>query len=586
MKKFRPFSPYILISLVFFGKLILFSSYLADALSISSIIVSWLIFVAVALLVLPLKKGRKILFIFYAFCSSLMLADAVYFKYYNHLVTIDVVKLIGLLPAVSESVADLLEFKHLLFILDLFIIPKISFVDSEISFNRWSRINVITSSVLLLFIISLTSPGLEFFRFHYNDLTQGFRQNDITVNAQEFLDIKPLTTNEFTGIADGRNLIVVQVEAMQNFVIGRKYNSQEITPFLNNLISDDSIYFDHYFQQLGRGNTSDAEFVSNNSLYPAMDGPTYQIYAGNNYYGLPWILREQGYSTAAFHGYEGTFWNRSGAYPGQGFQWFYSKDDFTSEETIGLGMSDEEFFKQCVDFMKELPQPFYSFLVTLSSHHPFNLPEKFQEIELLPEDENTLLGNYYNAMRYVDNSLKSFFNKLADAGLYENSLICIYGDHHGIILGEAGAKEILSRELGFEYTYDQMMRIPLIVHLPGSDLELKVSKTGGQIDFLPTVLNLFSLQNNKSIMFGRDLLGPEKGFVAQQTYLLKGSFIDDNILFEMSRDGQFENSKAWNIHSREAVPLEQCIAGYQRALQEIELSDYLLKNNLILPEKE
>lgn len=83
-------------------------------------------------------------------------------------------------------------------------------------------------------------------------------------------------------------------------------------------------------------------------------------------------------------------------------------------------------------------------------------------------------------------------------GLYDNSFICIYGDHHGIILGDIEAKETLSKELGYEYTYDQMMRVPLIMHLPNSNLELRVSKTGGQIDFYPLSL-IFSVYRIKRV---------------------------------------------------------------------------------------
>lgn len=584
MNKLRVFFPYILISVLFVGKLWLYSSYIIDGLTFGSLIVSWLIFMAIMLLLLPLGRSNRLIFIFYAICSSLMLADAVYFKYFYQLLTVDVVKLMSLLPTVSDSIFSLMEYKHWLFILDLFIIWRFPRV-GEINIKRGTKISLICSSVVVLLIISFSNPGLEFFTFHYNDLTKSLHEDSVATNAQEVPALKPQPQNEFTGLAKGRNLIVVQIEAMQNFVIGRTYNGQEITPFLNTLIKDNSIYFEQYFQQLGRGNTSDAEFVTNNSLYPAMDGPTYKLYYQNNFYGLPWLLREQGYSTSVFHGYEANFWNRKDAYPYQGFERFYSKDDFINEETIGMGINDGDFFTQSIAKMKTMPQPFYAFLVTLSSHHPYVLPEKYQVLELRPEDKGTLLGHYLNAIHYVDSALETFFAYLKTEGLYDNSFICIYGDHHGIILGDIEAKETLSKELGYEYTYDQMMRVPLIMHLPNSNLELRVSKTGGQIDFLPTVLNLFGLQNQKGVMFGQDLLGPGQGFVAEQTYLLKGSFIHDNIIFEMSRDGDFNNSRAWNLQTRQPVPLELCTSRYRHALNEIDTSNYLLKNNLVVPDE-
>ena len=60
------------------------------------------------------------------------------------------------------------------------------------------------------------------------------------------------------GVAEGRNLIVIQLESFQNFVINAEYNGQEITPNLNEIIKGDTIYLDRYYQQIGSGNTSDA----------------------------------------------------------------------------------------------------------------------------------------------------------------------------------------------------------------------------------------------------------------------------------------------------------------------------------------
>ncbi len=145
------------------------------------------------------------------------------------------------------------------------------------------------------------------------------------------------------------------MEALQKFPLNRFYNEQELTPNLNKLIEDKStIYFNNYYQQIGRGNTADAEFVSNNSLYPSMDEPTYSQYEENTFHGLPWVLRDNGYRSWVFHGYKKEFWNRERAYPNQGFERFISEEDYNLEETIGFGITDEEFFKQSMDYLKEM----------------------------------------------------------------------------------------------------------------------------------------------------------------------------------------------------------------------------------------
>ena len=110
--------------------------------------------------------------------------------------------------------------------------------------------------------------------------------------------------------AKGKNLIIVQVEALQQFVIDKTVMGQEITPNLNKLIKS-SAYFNNYFYQIAAGGTSDAEFMSNNSLYPAPSGAAFFFYANNNYLSLPKALVKNGYETAALNGYYETFWNRN-----------------------------------------------------------------------------------------------------------------------------------------------------------------------------------------------------------------------------------------------------------------------------------
>jgi lipoteichoic acid synthase len=101
------------------------------------------------------------------------------------------------------------------------------------------------------------------------------------------------------------------------------------------------------------------------------------------------------------------------------------------------------------------------------------------------------------------------------------------------------------------------------------------------MDFLPTMLNLIGIKESRLKLFGQDLLNAESGFVASQSNMIKGSFIDDYKIFVMSRDGVFEHSKAWNLSTREPVDLELCRDSYEKALRDINQSEYILANDLI-----
>lgn len=449
---------------------------------------------------------------------------------------------------------------------------------------------------LLLVVLSINPMGSrmltsiqnqEFLSFHLKDLITYFggsnqKPGEITLTTGTYEAQKD---GALFGAARGRNLIVIQVEALQNLVIGKTYEDQEITPVLNQLLEEDTFYFDQYFQQLGSGNTSDAEFATNNGFPGSIRSFTYDLYQNNYFYGLPWILKEEGYETAAFHGYDRTFWNREAAYPGQGFDRFFHDGDFKSDGLVSLGgttgISDQAFYTQSIPYLKSLKQPFYSFFITLSNHHPFQLPRSLQALELAPEDKNTLFGDYLQSVHYTDQAIGTFLKQLKKNKLYENSVIVIYGDHFGLPGTDAAVSKRVSAFLGKEYDMASMMNIPLLIHIPGVDQQQTISVTGGQSDFLPTIAYLMGVESLPTLYFGQNLFLAESGFVPEQTFLLKGSFLRDDRVFEMSRDGVFENSKAWNFKTGLPVPLSEMETDFERARSLMEQANFYLEEDVI-----
>ncbi|MDR1574051.1 MAG: LTA synthase family protein, partial [Clostridiales Family XIII bacterium] len=391
-------------------------------------------------------------------------------------------------------------------------------------------------AILLVFLIwNPTGSSLirslsnqEIYAYHFGDALRGGRtdtaaQKEILalIDADNYAAEKD---GPLFGVAEGRNLIVIQLESFQNFVMGLRYNGQEITPNLNALIGENTVYFDQYFQQVGAGNTSDAEFATNNSIHGSAGYFTYKLFPHNAFRGLPVLLKERGYATAVFHAYEDVaFWNRAEMYPAQGFDLFRGglddqrKGDYRLTEWMGWGLPDSEFYKQTLAFMEELRRPFYSFVISLSNHHPFEMLEHYRFIELLPEDQGTLVGNYLQSAAYTDWSLGIFLDGLKDAGLYYNSVIAIYGDHQGLTR-EGDTPADMERLLGKPYDFDVMMNIPLIISMPDArsapedprartttaaavaapdiaagpvaDIRQTVHTVGGQMDFLPTIAYL------------------------------------------------------------------------------------------------
>lgn len=573
---------------------------------LTSILISLLFFTLIYFS--NLKKKRVWGFSLYIILSSIMFVDVMYYSYFNCLPSIRMIKQFNQLGAVGDSIKALLDIKNLMFILDipllLIYFKKNPNIEEYKTNNKYIRFGVPTGIglILLLVLSLLNSNGLmtpisnqELYTYHIKDIKNSLFGEEIAEGSstftkedlEELIEPAKLEKGKYTGIGKDKNLIVIQVEALQNFVINRFYENQEITPNLNRLIKEKgSLYFDNYYQQIGRGNTSDAEFVTNNSLYPSMEDPTYNQYEQNTFYGLPWILRDNGYTSWVFHGYEKDFWNRNNAYVNQGFQRFLSEEDFDVVEKIGFGITDEEFYKQSMDYLKELDSiddnPFHAFIISLTSHTPFNIPKEYQYLDIKEEHEGTILGDYLQAIHYADKALGQFFEDLRKEGFYDNSVIALYGDHFAITGFNPSGVELMSDFLNINYDVNEMFRVPLVIHVPGEEINETISEIGSQLDFLPTILNIMGYENEKGIMFGKDLLNHEgENFVAAQTYVLKGSFIDDDTLFYMSNDGLFKNSKALDRKTREPLDVEEYRNQYENIIAEINKSDYILKNDLI-----
>ncbi|MGI6748420.1 MAG: LTA synthase family protein [Anaerovoracaceae bacterium] len=442
------------------------------------------------------------------------------------------------------------------------------------------------------FIMSLNNQ--EFFSYHLKDIIETL-STPKSQNTKEFHlatgTYESEKDGELFGIAKDKNLIVIQMESMQNILIGRNYNGQEITPNLNRLIKEQgTIYFDNFYQQIGSGNTSDAEFAINNSLLGSIESFTYQLYQDNYFHGLPWVLKDAGYQTAVFHGYDKKFWNRERIYPVLGFDTFINSDILIDDKIEGIGggnivgISDQAFFKQSAEFLEELNAggcPFYSFLITLSCHHPFRLPDFLKGLDLYPQDENNIVGNYLNAAHYADRAIGEFLELLKEKGLYQNSVIALYGDHFGLPKSDRAVDERVTELLGYEYDYDVMLNVPLIIHIPEYEGNMTVSTSGGQLDFMPTICYLLGIEELNTLYLGQNLFTAESGFAPGQTHLLKGSFIKDDIVFEISRDGVFENSRAYNRITRKGLDITDLRDEYLRAKSIVELSDFYLKNDVL-----
>ena len=546
------------------------------------------------------KKVYKIIsVVLYSIFSIILFCDVMYFSYFNRLPSVRELSHAGNLGDVTDALKLLIKPETILYIIDLPLIiyflvkNKLQEFDQYISkkigaeiFQFLPFLLIAIPTVFLFFNISSIEAAskLEFLTYHVQDVFS-FKSESAEIEIdklQEILDYTP-EKNDFTGIAKDKNLIIIQVESLSNWVINKFYNNQEITPRLNELIdSKGTIYLDNYFEMLGAGNTSDAEFVSLHSLYPSMKNPSYEVYMETYLHGLPKILTENNYSNTAFHNYKRDFWVRDRAYKNIGFERFIAEDNFDASDVIGMGLSDKSFFKQSVPYLEEMKKPFFAFLVTLTSHIPYEMPESELKLDILPEDKGSIFGNYMNAIHYTDAAIGEFIDDLKEKGLYDDSVIVIYGDHHAInetVKEDTKRIETLTKK---PFDYDTMLNIPLIIHIPGYEEKLKINDVASQIDLTPTVLNLLGIEKGNNLFFGYDILGSDhKSILYPQSYMLKGSYIDNNEIFTMSRDGVFEHGSLKDKFSYKKLDIENARLKSEEGIKLIDTCKSILENNLL-----
>ncbi|WP_155287930.1 LTA synthase family protein [Lacticaseibacillus zhaodongensis] len=349
-------------------------------------------------------------------------------------------------------------------------------------------------------------------------------------SAQKWIKENRVAPNvQYTGVAKGKNVFVIHLESFQQFLIDYKYDGQEVTPNLNKIYHEkDTLSFDNFFNQVGQGKTSDAEMMLENSLYGLPEGSAMSIDGSSNtFQAAPSILDQQGYTTAAFHGDVPSYWNRENTYKAWGYDYWVTKGYMKDKKSyeIGYGLKDKIFLKESAPYIQQLPQPFYAKIITLTNHYPYPLDKKNVSIAKTKTGDPTVDG-YVQTARYLDQSIGEFMTWLKKSGLEKNSIVMFYGDHYGISANHKKAMAKLTGIKNYNDFNDAMyQRVPLMFHMTG--LKGGVNHTyGGEIDVLPTLMNLLGINNSKYVQFGSDLLAPNRN---QTVPFRDGGFVTPTI---------------------------------------------------------
>ncbi len=390
--------------------------------------------------------------------------------------------------------------------------------------------------------------------------------------------VKPNST--YTGVAKGKNVLVIHLESFQQFLIGYKWQGKEVTPNLNKLYhSKNTLSFANFYNQVGQGKTSDAEMMLENSLFGLQSGSAMSSYGtSNTFESAPAILKQQGgYTTAVMHGGAGSFWNRNNAYKQFGYEYFMPLSYYQNKPKyyIGYGLKDKIFFSQSIKYIERLPQPFYLKLITVTNHYPYDLDKKNQSIDKTDTGDETVDG-YVQTAHYLDQAVGQLMRWLKKTGLDKNTLLVFYGDHYGISGNHHKASaELLDQDDFTNFDNLKFQRVPLMFHMKG--LKGGIKKTyGGEIDVLPTLLNLLGIRNKGTIQFGHDLLSKKAPQIVAQR---NGDFITP--LYAKVGSTYYDTRTGEEIIQPDKKLKTELVAISNKVTTQLSLSDRVIAGNLL-----
>lgn len=377
------------------------------------------------------------------------------------------------------------------------------------------------------------------------------------------------------GAARDRNLVMIQVESMQNFVLGLRIDGQEVTPNLNRWLASEALWFSRCTDQTAQGRSSDGELTSQVSLHPLRQGAAAFRFGDNRYDGLARILASHGYATLSAVPFEPSFWNRLVTLPAYGYDRNLFETDFAPGPTVGWGLNDRDFLRQMPPHLAALRKPFAAYLITLSDHYPFDsFPDSLKTLRL-PSYEGTPLANYLHAMHLFDTAFGDFLEGMSKAGLLDSTAIVVWGDH------AAGLEwsETLARLAGREFTEPDFYfvdEVPLIVRVPGAKLTGENRIRCGLVDAPPTLLALLGIDPAAYPFVGRNLLGNPGGGPVVRGY---GAWFDGPLMY-LPHGARLEDGACYESESRKLVDVERCRAGSIRAREQLEVSADVVKHDL------
>ncbi len=336
---------------------------------------------------------------------------------------------------------------------------------------------------------------------------QNSNDNNLRNIGDYIQNIQPTNKNEYTGYFKDKNLIFILAEGFNSIAINK-----ELTPTLYKL-SNSGFVFNNFYSPVFLSTTG-GEFQATTGLIPTQtilnlwksEMPTIKYALGNSF-------SKYGYKANAYHNWTYNYYSREKTMKTLGFNSYMG---------IGNGLEkliDRGWLPRDVDMINETTKfytnedKFVTYYITVSGHAPYNFgggnstATRYKDlVEDLPY--NTSVKAYLASQIELDRALEALIEKLKEAGILEDTVIALVGDHYPYTLDINQINSIS------DYKRDDIVEVNrsnFILWNSEISKPIYIDKVGSQIDVLPTLLNLFGIEYDSRLMVGKDILSDNDG---------------------------------------------------------------------------
>lgn len=544
--------------------------------------------------------------------SILLFGDHAYYNYSSNVLSVAQITNLQYGEEITSTLPQIVQIRQILYFLD-FVILAVLFIDKNIKIEKKEKktkkqltMKWITGLVGLLIFCIIGVRYVErghdkvynkdwqirestIFGYHIYDIENAITYKNKTryKNYEEMEEDYQKLKGEYQekygeekyslkGILEGKNMIIVQLESLQEFVLHKKINGQEITPNLNRFLAQNVEFSNMHMQSYST--TADSEHSIITSTYPMENGMAFSQYYMNTYDDIFNLYKRANYETAYVHGNDGYFWNRGNVYGKIGVENIVLKDQLEETEYINGFLSDETVYCQAVQKMKSYQQPFLSFVVAASSHTPFEL-EGLQDRSKVKVDvgkyKGTYFGNYLEAANYADYAFGILLDNLKKEGIYEDTAILVFGDHNGLNMYNEEMIDFLKatnpnlNDVDIKLNYTRVacgFKIPGLKHI-------KIEKPVSKLDIKPTLTYLSGIEDGFSL--GTNLFASKEFVALNNERIITNQYYYDENWYEIKTAQEIEKE---TINQEVKQLLEQ----YERQMKtELDISESVIIHNLL-----